>query len=79
MIRYEHMEYICAGLNSFEREVVVIDCDDEHRGRKTLKLLKIANLEPHLGSWLPKKNEVAYLLFYQHTKEMVYQNPLHSQ
>ena len=47
MIYYENMEYICAGLNSFEREVVVIDCDDTDRGEKTLKLLEIANLEPH--------------------------------
>lgn len=48
MIHYEHMEYICAGLNSFEREVVVIDCDDEDRGKKTLELLMKAHLEPHL-------------------------------
>lgn len=60
MIRYEHMEYICAGLNSFEREVVVIDCDDEDRGKKTLELLKIANLEPHLMKVKPNGHSQFY-------------------
>lgn len=44
---YSNMEYICAGLNSFEREVVVVDCDDEDFGEKTYSLLKMAHLEPH--------------------------------
>lgn len=60
MIRYEHMEYICAGLNSFEREVVVIDCDDEDKGEKTLKLLEIANLEPHLMKIKPNGHSQFY-------------------
>ena len=44
---YSDMEYICAGLNSFEREVVVIDCDSEDFGRSTFEELKKYNLIPH--------------------------------
>lgn len=60
MVYYNNMEYICAGLNSFEREVVVIDCDDEDRGEKTLKLLEIANLEPHLMKIKPNGHSQFY-------------------
>lgn len=47
---YEHLidffkdikdrEYTCAGLNSFEREVLIIDCDDTDYGESTRKLLE---------------------------------------
>ena len=62
MLHYENMEYICAGLNSFEREVVVIDCDDTDRGELTLKLLKEANLEPHMMK--VKKNGHSQFYFF---------------
>ena len=47
MYEYNNNEYICAGLNSFEREVVVVDNDDETFGKSTLASLKALGLEPH--------------------------------
>ena len=44
---YSKMEYICAGLNSFERECVVVDCDDTDSGAKSFRLMKEKNLFPH--------------------------------
>lgn len=32
-------EYTCSGLNSFERELLIIDCDDQDYGEKTRQLL----------------------------------------
>ena len=40
-------EYICAGLNSYEREVVVIDSDDITFGKATLDKLNQVGLVPH--------------------------------
>jgi DNA polymerase III delta prime subunit len=40
-------EYICAGLNSFQREVVVIDSDDASYGMNTLSKLSKDNIVPH--------------------------------
>ncbi len=47
MYEYNDNEYICAGLNSFEREVVVVDNDDDSFGKTTLASLKALGLEPH--------------------------------
>jgi len=44
---YSDKEYICAGLNSHEREVVIIDCDSDDFGAKTFSLLKRYNIIPH--------------------------------
>ena len=44
---YSNMEYICAGLNSFERECVIVDCDDTDRGKKSFELMKKKKLLPH--------------------------------
>lgn len=44
---YENEEYATAGKNSHEREVVIVDCDDEDFGAKTFELLKQAHLIPH--------------------------------
>ena len=41
------MEYICAGLNSHEREVIIVDCDDTDYGKTTFELLKRFNIIPH--------------------------------
>ena len=47
MYEYKDNEYICAGLNSFEREVVVVDNDDESFGKTTMNSLKTLGLVPH--------------------------------
>ena len=47
MYEYNDNEYICAGLNSFQREVVVIDNDDESFGKTTMNSLNILGLVPH--------------------------------
>ncbi len=47
MYEYRDNEYICAGLNSFEREVVVVDNDDESFGKTTMDSLKSLGLVPH--------------------------------
>ena len=47
MYEYKDNEYICAGLNSFEREVLVIDNDDETFGKSTLDALASFGLVPH--------------------------------
>ena len=44
---YKDMEYICAGLNSFERELVIIANDDNDFGYETFQILKHYNLIPH--------------------------------
>lgn len=53
-------EYICAGLNSFEREVVVIDNDDETFGKSTLESLKALGLEPHCQKVKPNGHSQTY-------------------
>ena len=47
MYEYKDNEYICAGLNSFEREVVVVDNDDESFGKTTMNSLNALGLVPH--------------------------------
>lgn len=44
---YKDYEYICSGLNSTEREILIIDCDDEDFGIKTLDLMAKDGLVPH--------------------------------
>lgn len=44
---YSDREYICAGLNSHERECVIIDRDSEDFGKYTFQLLKQWNILPH--------------------------------
>lgn len=44
---YKDYEYICSGLNSFQREILIIDCDDNDYGVKTLELMKKDGLIPH--------------------------------
>lgn len=44
---YKDYEYICSGLNSTEREILIIDCDDDDFGIKTLDLMAKDGLVPH--------------------------------
>jgi len=44
---YKDYEYICSGLNSFQREILIIDCDDNDYGVKTLELMQKDGLVPH--------------------------------
>ena len=44
---YAENEYICAGLNSYERECVIIDSDDDTHGAKSLEKLNKVGLVPH--------------------------------
>ena len=53
-------EYICAGLNSYEREVLVIDTDDETFGKKTMELLKKDTLLPHCQKVKPNGHSQTY-------------------
>lgn len=60
MYEYRDNEYICAGLNSFEREVVVIDNDDETFGQSTLNSLKKLGLVPHCQKVKPNGHSQTY-------------------
>ncbi len=60
MYEYNNNEYICAGLNSFEREVVVVDNDDESFGKTTMNSLKSLGLVPHCQKIKPNGHSQTY-------------------
>jgi len=60
MYEYRDNEYICAGLNSFEREVLVIDNDDETFGKSTLDALASFGLVPHCQKVKPNGHSQTY-------------------
>lgn len=51
---YKEYEYICSGLNSFQREILIIDCDDNDSGVKTLELMQKDGLIPHYQKIKPE-------------------------
>lgn len=57
---YKDNEYICAGLNSFEREVLVVDNDDETFGKSTLSDLSKIGLVPHCQKVKPNGHSQTY-------------------
>ena len=59
-------EYICAGLNSFEREVVIIDTDDETFGKKTMELLTNNGLVPHCQKVKSNGHSQTYFFIRKH-------------
>ena len=58
---YKDMEYICTGLNSFERELVIIDCDGTDFGYRTFQILKQYNLIPHAMKVKPNGHSQFFL------------------
>lgn len=60
MYEYNNNEYICAGLNSFEREVVVVDNDDDSFGKTTMNSLNILGLVPHCQKVKPNGHSQTY-------------------
>ena len=59
-------EYICAGLNSYEREVVIIDTDDDTYGKKTMELLSKDGLIPHFQKVKPNGHSQTFFFINKH-------------